>query len=117
MDIIDIIAHGHIRSNTSHVDAIFFDGTLTSVTALELFTKTKTPETYAVSVGSAGIMYNTTHLELKTPGDPEHHRDVMLFPGVYLVRCADGGYFTMPAAAFHEVYGSQIEGKESGEDV
>ena len=117
MRVTDIIAKGFIRSNMEKVYAIFFDGTLNSITAVELFTKTSTHDTYATSVGTAGVMYNTTHLALPIPGDTKNKRDVVLFPGVYLVRCKDGGYFTIPAAAFHEIYGDKPEGKEDGGDV
>ena len=98
------IVHGTIKPYTENVSAMCFGGDLASIIALEIFTKTKTHDTYATNLGAGGVMYNTTHLNLPVPGDTKMTRDVVLFPGTYLVRTSDGGYYTMSPAAFHETY-------------
>ena len=109
------IIHGTTKAVAGEVHAMLFSGDLISMRAIETFAKTGTHDTYACSTRTNGVMYVTTHMTLPIPGEPEVSRDVVLTPGVYLVRTSDGGYFTMPAPAFHEIYNTGW--KEDNGDV
>lgn len=95
---------GRVKEPCTSVQAFLYTGEPEAVRAIEIFAKTKSHDCYAVPWTQHGVTYVRCVLNLPVTGAPNSIRPVGVEPGCVLVKTADGGFFTMPAPSFYEVY-------------